>query len=113
MYTHDKEGVIGTSLRSAIQSTGIQGTFDDNIFATLIVTGFMQLAGILMLPEFYGPSYNLFLLPKRIVTNLTSTNSVDKSITAKSPLVADKEHEENTSASGRKRKKKKNKKKKA
>lgn len=110
LYTHDIEGMVGISLRSAIQSTGIQGTLDDKLFATIVVTAFMQLAGMLMLPEFYGPSFNLILLPKRILTDLTSSSSSDdKTIEVKAaPVVSN----ENTSSGG-KRKRKKNKKKKA
>ena len=64
IYTHDKDGFLGSNLRFAIQATGIQGTMDDKLFATLVVTGFMQLSGMLMLPEFFGPSFNL-LRPNR------------------------------------------------
>jgi hypothetical protein len=111
IYTHDEEGVIGISLRSAIKSTGIQGTLDDKLFATLVVTGFMQLSGILMLPEFYGPSYNLLLLPKRIFTNLISAKSVDETNRiVKSTPVTDEEHKRNNSSFRRRRKKNKKKK---
>ena len=111
IYTHDKEGSIGIALRSAIQSTGIQGKLDDKLFATIVVTGFMQLSGMLMLPEFYGPSFNLLLLPKRIFTSLTSTTGKkDRSGLVKEQPVVYKEPKENASASGGKRKKKKKKK---
>jgi len=103
MYAHDKEGSIGISLRTAIQSTGIQGTMDDKLFATLVVTGFMQLTGILMLSEFYGPSYNLLLLPSRIVMKLIPTSK------GKNPVV-DKGRKDNADvAPSRKRKKNKKK----
>ena len=106
--------MIGISLRSAIKSTGVQGTMDDKLFATLVVTGFMQLAGILMLPEFYGPSYNLLLLPKRIFMNLSFRKSDGESATiVQAPPVTSKGRQQNTSASGGQRKRKKNKKKKA
>jgi len=112
IYAHDKEGSIGITLRSAIQSTGIQGTLDDMLFATIVVTGFMQLSGLLMLPEIYGPSYNLLQLPKRILTNLLSTSSEnDSSGFVKKRSVVVKEPTENASARGGKQKRKKNKKK--
>lgn len=113
IYTHDDEGVIGISMRSLIKSTGIQGELDDKLFATLVVTGFMQLAGILMLPEFYGPSYNLLLLPKRILMNLLSTKSEDGTSIVQAAPVTSKERGQNTSASVGRRKRKKNKRKKA
>jgi len=69
LYTNDKEGFIGNTLRSVIQSTGIQGEMEDKLFATLVVTSFMQIAGLLMLPEFFGPSFNLLLLPKEILSS--------------------------------------------
>ena len=110
LYTHDKEGSIGISLRSAIQSTGIQGTLEDKLFATIVVTGFMQLSGLLMLPELYGPSFNLLLLPKRILTNLVSTNSKkDRSSMVEK---VHRERAENAAAPGGKRKKSKKSKKK-
>lgn len=111
IYTHDKEGSIGISLRSAIQSTGIQGTLDDKLFATIVVTGFMQLSGMLMLPEFYGPSFNLLLLPKRIFTSLTSTSSKNyRPGLVKEQSVVYREPKENAAAPGGKRKRKKKKK---
>jgi len=112
IYSHDKEGSMGITLRSAIQSTGIQGTMDDKLFATLVVTGFMQLSGMLMLPEFYGPAYNLLLFPKRILTNFT-LRSCEKNgpDLVKKQLVANKEPEENADVPVGKRKRKKNKKK--
>jgi len=89
LYTHDKEGSMGIALRSAIQSTGIQGTLDDKLFATIVVTGFMQLAGLLMLPEFYGPSFNLILLPKRLLSSVLPTSSKKKTV-KKPPAVSNK-----------------------
>mmetsp|Transcript_30582 Transcript_30582/g.72146 ORF Transcript_30582/g.72146 Transcript_30582/m.72146 type:complete len:302 (-) Transcript_30582:181-1086(-) len=77
LYTHDREGSVGVALRSVVQATGIQGTMDDKLFATLVVTSFMQVSGVLMLPEFFGPSYNLLLLPKRMLTNFSTTKSVE------------------------------------
>lgn len=74
MYTHDKEGIIGQTLRSVVQSTGIQGSMEDKLFATIVATGFMQIAGMLMLPEFFGPTFNLLLLPQQLLSSLIPTS---------------------------------------
>lgn len=109
MYTHDREGIIGTTMRSVIQSTGIQGSMDDKLFATIVVTGFMQIAAFLMLPEIYGPTFSLILLPKKFLMNLVSSSSSPK---VKKPPVMNKPANGNGAApSGAKRKKNKNKKK--
>jgi len=114
LYTHDIEGSMGIALRSAVKSTGIQGTMDDKLFATLVVTSLMQLSGMLMLPEFYGPSYNLLLLPKRILTNLlmggtsqsggTGSGSVDKK-----SIAVDEAQPQNGKHAGKKKKRRKKK----
>ena len=117
VFTHDKEGSMGIALRSAVQSTGIQGTMDDKLFATLFVTIFMQLSGILMLPEFFGPSFNLLLLPKRILANFTTgTSKTVNSATVKKVVEENtsddgEESEDNATTPAGKRKRKKNKKK--
>lgn len=109
MYTHDREGIIGTTMRSVIQSTGIQGSMDDKLFATIVVTGFMQIAAFLMLPEIYGPTFSLIVLPKKFLMNLFSSSSSPK---VKKPPVMNKPANGNGAApSGAKRKKNKNKKK--
>merc|ERR1719464_989086 len=48
VYTNDREGFMGKTLRSAVKTIGIQGEMDDKYFATLVVTTFMQISGILM-----------------------------------------------------------------
>jgi len=81
VFTHDKEGVMGISLREAVRSTGIQGDMDDKLFATLFVTSFMQFSGLLMLPEFFGPSGNPIDAPIRImrsVSNFSMGSSVEE-----------------------------------
>ena len=81
VYTHDINGSMGITLRSAVQSTGIQGSMDDKLFAILVVTSFMQVTGVLMLPEFFGPTYNLLLLPKRMLfDNLISTTKTSSTV---------------------------------
>eukprot|EP00536_Pseudo-nitzschia_multiseries_P000349 jgi/Psemu1/282266/fgenesh1_pg.5_\ len=105
LYTHDREGSMGIALRSIVQSTGIQGTMDDKLFATVVVTSFMQLSGMLMLPEFFGPSYNLLLLPKRILTNTTTAKSAE----TQSNLIEE-EPKTRKQAAGKKKNKRKKKK---
>jgi len=84
VYTHDINGSMGITLRSAVQSTGIQGSMDDKLFAILVVTSFMQVTGVLMLPEFFGPTYNLLLLPKRMLfDNLISTTKTSSTVVEK------------------------------
>ncbi len=89
MYTHDKEGFIGKTLRSIVQSTGIQGSMEDKLFATIVATGFMQIAGMLMLPEFFGPTFNLLLLPQQLLSSLIPTSGKkDRSAMVKKPPAA-------------------------
>ena len=110
LYVHDKEGSIGNALRSTIHSSGIQGTMDDKLFATIIVTSFMQISGMLMLPEFFGPSYNLFLLPKRIFLRLTSSGKKKKDMSALVKKEIGKQSKRDAVVSGGKRKNKSKKK---
>lgn len=110
LYTNDKEGFIGTTLRSAIQSTGIQGEMEDKLFATLVVTSFMQIAGLLMLPEFFGPSFNLLLLPKEILTNFLPKSGKQSAV--KKPPSANKVVNGDAVAPSKAKRKSRNKKKK-
>jgi hypothetical protein len=120
VYTHDINGSMGIALRSAVQSTGIQGSMDDKLFAILVVTSFMQASGVLMLPEFFGPTYNLLLLPKRILfDNLISTTKSSRTVVEKVKEVdsnasddGDEMEENNASETTGKQKKKRQKKKK-
>lgn len=118
IYTHDVNGMMGKTLRSIVQSTGIQGDMDDKHFATLVVSIFMQITGILML--FYGPKYNIFFLPSRIFNTLlvktTSTSSIDKAMakaddsSGTNTLNASQTMEvKNSSKNGKKKRKKKKK----
>jgi hypothetical protein len=104
VYTHDIEGSMGIALRSCVQSTGIQGTMDDKLFAILVVTSFMQVSGVLMLPEFFGPTYNLLLLPKRMLFDnlITTRKTSDSTSSGPSSKVVEKfkEVDNNTSDDG-------------
>ncbi|VEU44560.1 unnamed protein product [Pseudo-nitzschia multistriata] len=104
LYTHDKVGSVGVALRSFVQSTGIQGTMTDKMFATIVVTAFMQVSGMMMLPEFYGPSFNLLLLPKRMLMGTPKT--IDSAAIEKD-LIAEEEKEQRNQATKSKKKKKK------
>jgi hypothetical protein len=57
---HD-QGFIGETLREAIDTIpGIKAGFDDKKFAIIFVSAFMQITGILRMPEFFGPSFSPF-----------------------------------------------------
>jgi hypothetical protein len=72
IYANDKLGVMGTTLRSIVQSTGIQGNMDDTTFATFWASLFVIASGVLMLPEFLGASWNPFLDPARYVFSMVT-----------------------------------------
>lgn len=56
---NDAEGFIGEALRSIFPAETLLG-IDDAAFAAMVVTYFMQIMGILQLPEFLGPSFTPF-----------------------------------------------------
>ena len=58
-YVHDKEGFIGNILRKNIPLAKFLG-LDDKTFALCFVSGFMQVMGILQMPQFLGPSFTPF-----------------------------------------------------
>ena len=63
LFAHDKEGFLGKFLRDSFQSVGSGALLmglDDRKFAVLFVSVFMFVTGILMLPEFLGPSFSVF-----------------------------------------------------
>ncbi|GAX25268.1 hypothetical protein FisN_5Lh352 [Fistulifera solaris] len=59
-FVHDSSGPVGTFLRTSIPAR--QFGLKDVEFASCVVTYFMQLVGILQLPEFLGPSWSPFNL---------------------------------------------------
>jgi hypothetical protein len=61
---------MGAALRSFIQGTGIQGSMDDQTFATFWSSLFVIISGILMLPEFFGGEWNPFNGPVNAVKSL-------------------------------------------
>jgi TRIC channel len=61
LFANDAKGFLGTTLRGAIKWVGngiLLLGLDDRTFAHVIMAGFMQVAGILMLPDFLGPSFS-------------------------------------------------------
>mmetsp|Transcript_15554 Transcript_15554/g.20257 ORF Transcript_15554/g.20257 Transcript_15554/m.20257 type:complete len:320 (+) Transcript_15554:216-1175(+) len=58
-YANDQEGPIGTLLRKALPFASQLG-LDDATFAGIFVSVFMQIMGILQMPEFLGPSFTPF-----------------------------------------------------
>lgn len=66
VFAHDEKGILGTTLRGFVKSVGsgsLLGGLDDITFAHVITAGFMQVAGILMLPNFLGPTFNPIVDP--------------------------------------------------
>lgn len=70
LYANDKDGLLGKTLRSFVKSTGLHGEFDDKTFAVLVVSTFMQITGILMIPEFLGPSWSPIMGPMKYVATI-------------------------------------------
>lgn len=56
---HDTTGPIGKLLRTIVPAQTLLG-LDDGPFAAVFVVGFMQVMGILQLPEFIGPKFTPF-----------------------------------------------------
>lgn len=59
-YVNDKTGPVGTLLRRFSFAQKMVGIEDDYIFASCFISVFMQVFGILQLPEFLGPSFSPF-----------------------------------------------------
>lgn len=76
LYANDATGILGTTLRAMIKSVGdgalLMG-LDDSTFPHVIMAGFMQVAGILMLPDFLGPSFSLIVDPPIFVGRTISS----------------------------------------
>jgi hypothetical protein len=66
LFAHDVDGPLGGFLRSTVYSIfgrEILGDLDDRTFAFVVTSIFIQITGILMLPEFLGPSFSIFYNP--------------------------------------------------
>ena len=70
LFAHDVDGILGTVLRSVVYAVVPRPFEDDKTFALVITGIFMQVTGILMLPEFMGPSFSVFLAPIASITKL-------------------------------------------
>eukprot|EP00934_Nitzschia_sp_Nitz4_P004707 Nitzschia sp. Nitz4//scaffold121_size67750//13507//16399//NITZ4_006063-RA/size67750-processed-gene-0.16-mRNA-1//-1//CDS//3329534336//4697//frame0 len=66
LFAHDKEGPLGVALRAIFKSVSggaLLFGLDDMTFATVATSAFMQVAGLLKLPQFLGPDYNPIVDP--------------------------------------------------
>lgn len=59
-FVNDKEGIIGNLLRNNMPIAKIFDDMDEKTFACCFVGLFMQVTGILQMPEFLGPSFTPF-----------------------------------------------------
>ena len=62
-FAHDEDGPIGNFLRNFVRSFAngaLMLSMDDRTFAIVFVSLFMQVMGILRLPQFLGPSFSPF-----------------------------------------------------
>jgi len=115
LYVNDTSGILGTTLRKAIKAIGngiLVFGLDDKTFPHVVMAGFMQVAGILMLPDFFGPSFSLIADPPAFIGRTLSSRLMSPTpVVAKekpsaaaspSPVVA----KENKPAAAKKRKRK-------
>lgn len=58
-FVNDTKGPIGIALRKTMVLAKWSG-LDDRTFATVFVSSFMQIMGILQIPAFLGPSFSPF-----------------------------------------------------
>ena len=72
-FVHDQTGPIGLFLRRTVYSLPCihhhQMDMNDEMFAIVTVSVFMQIIGILQMPHFLGPSFNPFEALVAIVKN--------------------------------------------
>mmetsp|Transcript_118984 Transcript_118984/g.344141 ORF Transcript_118984/g.344141 Transcript_118984/m.344141 type:complete len:313 (+) Transcript_118984:332-1270(+) len=83
LFANDKEGVLGTNLRSIVKSV-VDGEqmfgLDDTTFAHVVMASFMLITGVIMLPEFFGPSFSpiaepAFWLGRSLSSKLVTSES--------------------------------------
>lgn len=68
LFSHDEDGPLGNFLRSAVYTIvplqkSPEWDLDNKTFAMLVTGIFMQVTGVLMLPQFLGPSFSIFITP--------------------------------------------------
>ena len=60
-YTNDETGFVGTNLRYLVKLIpGVQMGLDDVKFATIVISAFMQITGILHMRNMFGPTFSPF-----------------------------------------------------
>lgn len=59
-FVNDQTGPIGTFLRESVFTESLRFGLDEKTFAAVFVSFFMQVMGILQMPQFYGPSFTPF-----------------------------------------------------
>lgn len=59
-FVHDVEGIIGITLREMLEGGAKSLGMDNRTFAMCLVSGFMNVMGILQLPRFFGPKFTPF-----------------------------------------------------
>jgi hypothetical protein len=66
---HDTNGIIGMTLRQYGYPTFLREMlgYDDKTYAGLFVSIFMQVTGLLQLPNFYGPTFSPFEITGRLL----------------------------------------------
>lgn len=59
-FVHDQTGPIGILLRETVFPEVVRFGLDERTFAGVFVSFFMQVVGILQMPQFLGPSFTPF-----------------------------------------------------
>ena len=72
-FVHDQTGPIGTILR-AFFPEAIRMGLDEATFAAVLVSLFMQIMGLLQMPDFLGPSFSPFGMEKLSSWKASATN---------------------------------------
>ena len=78
---HDESGPLGSGLRSAIYAVvepAKLGLLSDRVFAVFVMNMFMQVTGIMMMPQFFGPSFSPILAPYLWLLDKVKSTSDDK-----------------------------------
>ena len=73
-FVNDQTGPIGAMLRATFPETVRMG-LDEATFAAVLVSLFMQIMGLLQMPDFFGPSFSPFVLTKLRSWQSTASSS--------------------------------------
>ena len=80
--------------------------YDESMFATIYVSGFMQIMGILQMSEFLGPSFSPFCMISDLGRNLFAVFRPNKSAKKKKiEMITTYDKSNNSNKSGKKNKK--------